>query len=198
MMPATEMSTMHPRIAELAQVLVPMIDKPSIKPTSVDRNRLVAVREKIKRLPEELQLDGRDEADQQYLYVEATRLANQQEAFYEQNGNKWEPMTKEQLLAMGGDAPLDEVLKAFDIGGLSSFANKELPVVRRALRIRTIGGLAAHHRSQISGPQCRNCGNKTLEWIDIVCREFKIESPEHGEPHPEFDCPPIKPDGTRM
>lgn len=178
---APDISTMHPRIAELARVLLPMIDNPPAKPTSQDRNALVAVREKIKRLPEEIELDSSAERDRQYLYVEATRLANQQEDFCEKNGG-WEPMTKDQLIAMGGDAPLDEVLNAFDIGGLSSFANKELPVVRRALRIKTIGGLAAHSRMEISGPQCRNCGNKTLEWISYVCRELGIEPPKYGEP----------------
>ncbi len=180
-MTMSDMSIMHPRIAELARVLMPMIENPTAKPTSFDRDNLVAVREKIKRLPEELELNGRDETDRRYLYVEATKLANQQEDFYEKNG-KWEPMTKEQLIAMGGNAPLDEVVETFNIGGLSSFAEKEMPGVRRALRVRTIGALAARTRSEITGPQCRNAGNKTLEWIDAVCREFKIESPKYGEP----------------
>lgn len=110
----------------------------------------------------------------------------------------WEPMTKEQLLAMGGDAPLgDGLIDAFPMGDLGGYARKELPGIRRALDVRTIAGLAAYYRSEIAGLQACNCGNKTLEWIDAVCREFKLEPPRYGEPHPEFDCPPIKPDGTR-
>lgn len=175
--------TMHPRIAALARVLLPMIENPVARPTSHDRNKLTTVREQIKRLPEEedgINLSARDETDRGYLYVESTRLANQQEDFYEKNG-KWEPMTKEQLIAMGGDAPLDDdLLNAFKIGNLGDFAAKELPSIRRALRVRTLGALAARTRSEIAGPQARNCGNKTLEWIDAVCREFKIESPKYG------------------
>ena len=83
--------TMDPRIAELARVLLPMLDNPPAKPTSQDRNALVAVREKIKRLPDEIELDSNAERDRQYLYVQSTRLANNQEDFYEKNG-KWEEM----------------------------------------------------------------------------------------------------------
>ncbi len=175
---------MHPRIAELAKVLLPMIENPVERPTSQDRNKLVAVREQIKRLTNEdgISLSTRDNTDRHYLYVESTLLANQQEDFFEKNGNKWEPMTKEQLLAMGGDAPLDELINAFPIGNLNSFVAKELPVVRRTLRVWTLGALAARTRSEIAGPQACNAGNKTLEWIDAVCREFNIESPKYGEP----------------
>ena len=176
-------STMHPRIAELARVLLPMIENPVERPTSRDRSKLMTVREQIKRLPEEdgINLSSRDQTDHHYLYAESTRLANQQEDFYEKNGG-WEPMTKEQLIAMGKDAPLDEVLKTFNIGNLGAFAEKDLPAVRRALRVRTIGALAARTRSEITGPQCRNAGNKTLAWIEFVCGEFKIEPPKYGEP----------------
>ncbi|HEY4517345.1 MAG TPA: hypothetical protein VJI74_00460, partial [Candidatus Paceibacterota bacterium] len=127
---------MHPRIAELARVLLPMIENPVARPTSHDHSKLMTVREQIKRLPEEdgINLSARDETDRGYLYVKSTRLANQQEDFFEKNGNKWEPMTKEQLIVMGGSAPLDDNLfNAFPIGNLGSFAAKELPGIRRAL-----------------------------------------------------------------
>ncbi|HEY4502101.1 MAG TPA: hypothetical protein VJJ20_03495 [Candidatus Paceibacterota bacterium] len=173
---APDLSTMHPRIAELARLLMPMLDNPPAKPTSQDRNALVSVREKIKRLPEEdgLNLTGRDETDRHYLYVESTRLANQQEDFYEKNGNKWEPMTKEQLRAMGGNAPIDEALRTFNTGGFSSFAEKEMPSMRRALRVRTMGELNAKIHTEKLDAQELKCGNKTLEWIDFVCRELGI------------------------
>ncbi len=175
---------MHPRIAELARILLPMIENPVERPTSQDRIKLVTVREQIKRLPEEngINLSARDKTDHHYLYVESTRLANQQEDFWEKNGKKFEPMTAEQLIAMGGDAPLDELINAFPIGNLNSFVAKELPVVRRTLRVWTLGALAARTRSEIAGPQACNAGNKTLEWIDAVCGEFNIESPKYGEP----------------
>ncbi len=175
---------MHPRIAELARVLLPMTDNPVARPTLHDRQKLVAVREQIKQLPnvDGVSLTAGDETDRCYLYVEATKLANRQEEFYENNGNKWEPMMKAQLIAMGGDAPLDEnLLNAFPIGNLSSFAEKDLPRVRRALRVRTLGALAARTRFEIAGPQACNAGNKTLEWIDAVCSEFGITPPRHGE-----------------
>lgn len=174
---------MHPRIAELARTLLPMIENPVARPTSQDRNKLVAVREQIKRLPEEdgINLSARDETDRAYLYVESTRLANQQEDFYEKNG-KWEPMTKDQLIAMGGDAPLDDNLfSAFPIGNLGSFAAKELPSVRRALRVRTIGELHTKMHAEALDAQELKCGNKTMEWIDAVCRELKLETPKRAE-----------------
>ncbi|HVV39256.1 MAG TPA: hypothetical protein VHD31_02930 [Candidatus Paceibacterota bacterium] len=176
---------MHPRIAELARVLLPMIENPVARPTLLDRSKLTTVRDQIKRLPDEkdINLSDRDETDRQYLYVESTRLANRQEDFFEENGDKWEPMTKAQLIAMGGDAPLDDdLVNAFPVGNLNSFAEKELPGIRRALRVRTLGALATRTRSEIAGPQARNAGNKTLEWIDAVCREFNIEPPKHSEP----------------
>ena len=182
-MNVSDVSTMHPSIAELARELLPMIENPVARPTSHDRVKLMTLREEIKRLPGDctVTLTNRDEIDRRYLYVEATKLANQQEDFYEKNG-KWEPMTKERLIEMGGDAPLDELLNAFPIGNLSSFAGKELPNIRRALRVRTIGELNAKIHAEALDAQELKCGNKTLEWIDAVCREFKIGSPKYGEP----------------
>jgi hypothetical protein len=172
---------MHASIAELGRRLQAIKDNFPDRPTSQDRNKLLQIRSEIKQLGDE-DLGERDDDDRAYLYVESTRLANLQEAFYEKNGNKWQPMTKEQLVSMGGDAPLgDELLQAFPIGNLHNFAEKELPAVRRALRVRTLGNLATRTRSEIAGPQARNAGNKTLEWIDAVCREFGIEPPKHGE-----------------
>ena len=170
---------MHPRIAELARALLPMIDNSPEKPTQVDRDALLSLRYIIKNLSDEpgIEFSDADDIDRQYLYVESTLLANRQEEYYERNGNKFAPMTKEQLLAMGGDAPLDQVLRTYSDGGLSSFAQQELPGVRRALRTRTIGELAAKTRLEITGPQGQNAGNKTLSWIEAVCMEFKIAPP---------------------
>jgi len=176
--------TMHPRIADLARVLLPMIENPAARPTSHDRNKLVDVREKIKRLPEEdgINLSDRDEDDRRYLYVESTRLAQEQEGFYEKNG-KWEPMTKEQLIEMGAKAPLDDQLfNAFPVGNLSSFASKELLEICKVLRVRTIGQLVEKIRKEHLDSQELKCEHKTLQWIDVVCRELKIEFPNGPVP----------------
>lgn len=173
---APDVSTMHPRIAQLAQLLMPMLNNPPAKPTSQDRQALVSLRQEIGWVVEHenLNLTDRDETDRQYLYVEATRLANQQEDFYEKNCNKWEPMTKEQLRTMGGNASINEALRTFNVGNLASFAQKEVPAMRRALRIRTMGELNAKIHTEKLGAQELNCGNKTLEWIDFICCELGI------------------------
>lgn len=82
---------MHPRIAELARELLPLVDNAPAAPTEYDRNDLSAVREKIKRVSEEpgIELSTKDDSDRAYLYVESTRLANRQEDFWENNGRKW-------------------------------------------------------------------------------------------------------------
>src|SRR5262249_12048533 len=92
-------------------------------------------------------------------------------------------LSKEQLLEMGKDAPLGEdMIQAFPAGNLSSFAHKELPGIMKALGVSTIGQLAARTKSEIHGPQCRYAGNKTVWWIESVCREFGLTPPQYGEP----------------
>ena len=83
--------TMHPRIAELARELLPLTENPPAKPTRGDRDKLMAVRNKVKNLCDEpdIKLSESDETDRRYLYVISTREANRQEEFYENNGNKW-------------------------------------------------------------------------------------------------------------
>jgi hypothetical protein len=93
-----------------------------------------------------------------------------------------EMLDKEQLLAMGKDAPLgDDLLRAFPAGNLASFARKELFGIMENLKVKTIGELAAKTKSEIHGPQCRFAGNKTLSWIESVCCEFGITPPQYGE-----------------
>ena len=76
---------------------------------------------------------------------------------------------------MGKDAPLgDDLLKAFPAGNLSNFAHRDLPGIREALGVNTIGDLANYTRSEIVGPQCRYAGNKTISWIEMVLKEFKM------------------------
>ena len=53
--------------------------------TKINHQRPVLKKEYGHRRPQ----TKKDERDRQYLYVEATGLANRQEDFFEQNGNKW-------------------------------------------------------------------------------------------------------------
>lgn len=85
----TTQPTMSPRIAELARELLALTENPSTRPTKADRNKLMAVRDNVKRLPDEVELTESEETDRRYLYVVSTREANRQEDFWEQNGEKW-------------------------------------------------------------------------------------------------------------
>ena len=62
-------------------------------------------------------------------------------------------------------------------GSLGSFAAREIPKIQEVYGVCTIGQIAKLSHEQIRGPQCRYAGNKTLEWIMMVCRAFKIEPP---------------------
>ena len=82
---------MHPRIAELANQILPLTESPPEKPTENDRKKLMSLRDKVKNLGDEpgITLSDSDETDRGYLYVITTREANRQEEFYERNGNEW-------------------------------------------------------------------------------------------------------------
>lgn len=109
----------------------------------------------------------------------------------------WEELTRNSLLTRGGEAEVTDVLAVFEYGNLHDFARKELPDVVKRLDVRTIAGLAAYYDSEIRGPQSRYTGNKTLSWLEAVFEEFGFKL-LHGEPLPEFDCPPKKLNGVRM
>lgn len=79
---------MHARIAELGQQLQNILDNPPERPTADDRRTLMQIRDAIKNFDEE-GLSDQDVTDRQGLYVLATREANRQEDFYENNDNKW-------------------------------------------------------------------------------------------------------------
>lgn len=85
---------------------------------------------------------------------------------------KSERMPKEHLIAMGDDAPIGEILESFDYGGLISFAQRDLPQVCRVLEVNTLGDIAKLTHSEITGPQCRYAGNKTLSYLDAVLNDF--------------------------
>lgn len=94
---------------------------------------------------------------------------------------KSERLTEEQLIAMGDDAPISEILETFSYGGLSSFAQRDMPRVCRVLEVSTLGEIAKLRRSDITGPQSQFAGNKTLSYLDAVLREFgKHELREFG------------------
>ena len=81
----------HPSIAELATTLLAITDNPPPQPTQTDRDKLMSIRKKVKLLGDGdgVTLTEADEVDRQYLYMVATKEANRQEDFYENNGNKW-------------------------------------------------------------------------------------------------------------
>ncbi len=167
--------TMHPDVARFGLELLAWTENPIARPSQLDRDKFMILRNRIVSYNDE----GLDEANQRDLSGLRTLAiveAGRQDDFYAANKG-WAPAPREQLLAMGPNAPIEELVKSFSVGGLSSFAAKEIPEVRRQLRVRTIGELAARTRADIGGPQCRFAGNKTLEWIAAVCREFGIESP---------------------
>ncbi|RJQ35049.1 hypothetical protein C4556_00860 [Candidatus Parcubacteria bacterium] len=86
---------------------------------------------------------------------------------------KSERLPKEQLLAMGDDAPLGEILESFEYGSnLDNFARREMPRVCRELEVNTLGQLRQHKRAEIRGPQCCRAGQRTLSYLDAVLREF--------------------------
>ncbi len=81
-------------------------------------------------------------------------------------------LLQEQLLRMGDNAPVEEILLAFECGNLGAFARQEVPLVCTEYGITTIGELAKLTREQIIGPRCRLAGNKTIAWIESVFRLF--------------------------
>lgn len=84
------MPEMHPRIATLAVELAALTQNNPVEFTQWDRDRLMILKTTIRDLKQEgLQLDEIAERDRQYLFVEATKVANLQEAFYEKNEKKW-------------------------------------------------------------------------------------------------------------
>ena len=84
----TTTTAMHPIIAQLAGELMPLVDNAPARPTQADRTALMTVRDKIKNLPDadREQLGDAGRTDLAGLYVMATRAANAQEDFYEENG----------------------------------------------------------------------------------------------------------------
>ena len=90
---------MHHRIAELGRHLQAVTDDQLDKPTQADRDYMMNIRRQVKDLEEDPEITGNPdhETDRAYLYMEATKMANRQEDFYENNGNKWagEPVTEE-------------------------------------------------------------------------------------------------------
>ena len=94
---------------------------------------------------------------------------------------KSERLSKERILAMGDDAPIGEILESFEYGNLHDFARREMPAVCRELEVTTIGEIAKLKRSDITGPQSRLAGNKTLSYINAVLREFGKPELRHFE-----------------
>lgn len=82
---------MHQSIQALSNELLPLTTSSTPSFTQADRDKLMNIKKRIKNLGDGdgVTLDSQDESDRQFLYVTATQIANQQEEFYEKNGNKW-------------------------------------------------------------------------------------------------------------
>lgn len=82
---------MHQSIQVLSNELLSLIATSTSSFTQANRDKLMDVKKRIKKLGDNdgVTLDSQDESDRQFLYVTATQIANQQEEFYEKNGNKW-------------------------------------------------------------------------------------------------------------
>lgn len=78
---------MHARIVSIGTRLNAILSNPPAEPTTSDRRKLMEIRDEIKSLAENM--TGEDEANRRKLYAQATREANRQEEFYENNGNRW-------------------------------------------------------------------------------------------------------------
>lgn len=84
-------------------------------------------------------------------------------------------LTEAELISLGDDAPIEEILATFDWGGYGSFARRELPRACIELEIKTLGELRALTRSEITGPRSGRMGNKALSFVDAVLGQFGMK-----------------------
>ncbi len=81
----------HPHIAELAKELLALTNNLPERPTAEDYGKLMSVRSNIKNFGDrpDIELSESDRTDWRGLCVIATKEANRQEEFYENNDNQW-------------------------------------------------------------------------------------------------------------
>ena len=85
-----------------------------------------------------------------------------------------------ELLQMGADAPIMEVLEYFREGTNWDWAMRELARVQDGLEregkpFQTLGDMSKYTSSEIAGPQCRYCGNKTQSWMGWAMHKFGLK-----------------------
>ncbi len=84
-------------------------------------------------------------------------------------------LTEAELISLGDEAPIEEILATFDWGGFGSFARQQLPRACIELEVRTLGELRALTRSEITSLQSGHIGNKALSYVDAVLGQFGME-----------------------
>ncbi len=84
-------------------------------------------------------------------------------------------MTVADLMDMGENARIADILDTFDYDGFGSFARRELPRACITLEVRSIGELVSLTRSEIAGQQYCHVGNKTLSYIDCVLSQMGMQ-----------------------
>jgi hypothetical protein len=125
------------------------------------------------------------------LLQEALRLKEKYFGFVEKNGFEFEPRPQEELLEMGSNAPLSDLIEAFpwpkrlfaqrdlkesnaryDLALAfrpSEFARKELP----RLGVQTLGDLVKFNREEVM-ERC-SFPNRSIKWFDWILFRFGLE-----------------------
>lgn len=86
---AIDIDLVSQRVMQIALQLGQITDSQLDQPTSDDRALLMKIRRTVKDMQELDGLDEQAETDLAYLNILMVRMANRQEAFWEQNGEKW-------------------------------------------------------------------------------------------------------------
>jgi hypothetical protein len=162
------------QLAAIVAELGILLHKEVPAPIKSDYDAVMRVKDSLKEFQYDTLIADDNTEREAAISLAYTRLQTF-EAFHEQNGHKWAARPLEELLALGGEVRIDEMLAYYP----NSFAQKELPVVCKALCVYNMDQLARHSKSDIAGPQSRNCGNKTLDWIDFVCKKLGLVQSKH-------------------
>lgn len=89
-------------------------------------------------------------------------------------------MTRSQLLSMGPQALIMDVLAVFTDGPNHDWAVRDMPNIKKGLEgegrsFTTMADMASYSPGEISGPQARYAGNKSKAWMGWAMRQFGLE-----------------------
>lgn len=87
--------------------------------------------------------------------------------------------SKDSLLEQGEQALIMDVLAVFTDGPCHDSATNDVGKISQGLaqegkKFQTLANLSMLTAEEIRGPQCRYCGNKTLQWLKWVMNEFRL------------------------